>query len=409
VWPQVLPGGRFLYWVASSKPEHYGVVYAASFEKPNERIGLLTTETRALYASGPDGREYLLWQRAGTLVAQEFNGATLELAGEPRPIADGVGVVGATALMAVAVSNNGTLLYAPADRQQLVWFDRAGKRLGTVGDPGLYFQNLRISPDGKQIATTRVEAGRELWLIDADRGTSRRTTHDSGGGFDPQWSPDGHTILFVGDNLTALYRKDATGSAPDQRLLPLPISNLTDWSRDGRFLLNTRTTVETHGDIWVVPVTPDGQLAVDGQSKPYLRTPVNEIAGRLAPERNPRWIAYQSNESGRDEVYVQSFPEPRGPHRISADGGSNPQWGPEGRELFYRSSTGKVMLVNVRLGADTIATSIPSELFAIPPGGFFEAAPDGQRFLVSVPDPTPHPLTVVVNWPSLVKTRAGGQ
>ena len=408
VWPQLLPGGRFLYWTASNKPEHNGVVYAASFEKPNERTRLLTTETRALYASGPDGNGYLLWQRAGTLVAQEFNGATLEFSGEPRPIAEGVGFVGAAAQMAVAVSTSGTLLYASADPQQLTWFDRDGKQLGTVGDPGLYFTNLRISPDGRQIATTRVEAGRELWLIDADRGTSRRTTYDSGGGFDPQWSPDSRTILFAGENMTALVRKDASGAAPDQRLAPMPISNLTDWSRDGRFLLNTRTTVETQNDIWVVPVTADGRLAADAQPNPYLRTPVNESAGRFSTERNPRWIAYQSNESGRSEVYVQSFPEPRGPHRISADGGSTPQWGPDGRELFYRSTAGKVMVVNMTLASDTVAASAPRELFAIPPESFFEAAPDGQRFLVSVPDPTPHPLTVIVNWPSLVKSRATG-
>jgi len=350
-----------------------------------------------------------LWQRAGTLVAQEFDGATLEFAGEPRPIAEGVGFVGGSAVLAAAVSTNGTLLYASADLQQLTWFDRAGKRLGTVGDPGLYFSSLRISPDGKQIATTRVETGRELWLVDADRGTSRRTTHDSGGGFNPQWSPDSRTILFSGENLSALVRKDATGAAPDQRLAPLTTSILTDWSHDGRFVLNTRTTLQTQSDIWVVPVTPDGHVAVDAQPTPYLRTPVNESAGRFSTERNPRWVAYQSNESGRNEVYVQSFPEPRGPHRISAEGGATPQWGPEGRELFYRSSTGKVMVVDVRLGSDTVAASAPRELFAIPPGGFFEAAPDGQRFLVSVPDPTPHPLTVVVNWPSLLRARAGGQ
>ena len=311
--------------------------------------------------------------------------------------------------MAVAVSTNGTLVYASADRQQLTWFDRAGKRLGTVGDPGLYFQNLRISPDGRQIATTRVEAGRELWLIDADRGTSRRTTHDSGGGFDPQWSPDGHTILFTGDNVTALYRKDATGAAPDQRLMPLPISNLTDWSRDGRFLLNTRTTVETQSDIWVVPVTPDGHVAVDAQPKPYLRTPVNESAGRFSTERNPRWIAYQSNESGRNEVYVQSFPEPRGPHRISADGGSTPQWGPDGRELFYRSPAGKVMVVNVTLGSDTVTASVPRELFAIPPGVVFRSRSGWPALPGERAGSHTSPPDRVVNWPSLVKTRAGGQ
>src|SRR4029453_12719942 len=113
-----------------------GCVVAAAVEKPNERISLVTSETRALYASGPDGQGYLLWQRAGTLVAQEFDGATLELAGEPRPIAEGVGVVAASAIIAVTASTNGTLLYASPELQQLTWFDRGGKQLGTVGEIG---------------------------------------------------------------------------------------------------------------------------------------------------------------------------------------------------------------------------------------------------------------------------------
>jgi hypothetical protein len=397
-----------LYWTGGNKPEDQnGVVYAASFEKPNERVRLVTTETRALYISGPDGQGYLLWQRAGTVVAQEFDGATLTFAGDPRPIAEGVGVVTASALMAVTASNNGTLLYASPDLQQLTWFDRSGKRLEAVGDPGLHFPNLRISPDGRQIATTRIDAGRELWLINADRGTSRRTTYGSQGGWTAQWSPDSRTILFT--DLVDLFRKDATGAAPGQRLAPFPLFNLTDWSRDGRFVLNTRITVETRDDIWVLPVTADGRLAPDVPQTPYLRTPDSESGGRFSPEPTPRWVAYQSNESGRAEVYVQSFPEPRGPHRISTDGGTAPQWGPDGRELFYRSAAGKVVVVNVTLGSDTVVASTPRELFTIPPESFFEVAPDGQRFLVNMPDPTPHPPTVIVNWPSLMNARAIGQ
>jgi hypothetical protein len=209
--------------------------------------------------------------------------------------------------------------------------------------------------------------------------------------------------------LVDLFRKDATGAAPGQRLAPFPLFNLTDWSRDGRFVLNTLITVETRDDIWVLPVTADGRLAPDVPQTPYLRTPDSESGGRFSPEPTPRWVAYQSNESGRAEVYVQSFPEPRGPHRISTDGGTAPQWGPDGRELFYRSASGKVMVVNVTLGSDTIAASAPRELFTIPSESFFEVAPDGQRFLVNVPDPTPHPLTVIVNWPSLMKSRTTRQ
>ena len=410
VWPQVLPGGHFLYWGGSSKPEDNGVIYAASFDKPNDRIRLFPSVTRALYAASRDGHGHLLWQRSGTLLAQEFDGATLRFSGEPRPIADGVGILAAAADMAVSVSNTGTLVYAPQELFQLTWFDRGGKHLGTLGDPGQYL-SIRFSPDGKQIATTRTEVGRELWLMDVDRGTSSRATFDSRGGFYAQWSPDGRTIVFIGDNITALYRKDATGVAPDERLAPWqPPDALTDWSLDARLLLNTRYGAQTGGDIWVVPVTPDGHLSADQQPTPYLRTPVNETAARFSPEPNPRWIAYQSDESGRNEVYIQAFPQPRGAHRVSTRGGTRPQWGPGGRELFYQSLDSKVMVVSLNLGPDTVAASEPRELFVLPPrASFFEMAPDGQRFLVNMPDPMPHPLNVIVNWPSLLKSGTTGQ
>ena len=411
-WPQVLPGGHFLYWVASNKPENNGVIYAASFDTPNDRTRLFPSVTRALYASSRDGHGHLLWQRSGTLLAQEFDGATLRFSGEPRPIADGVGIQAAAAFLAVAVSNTGTLVYAPQELFQLTWFDRGGKRLGTLGDPGQYQQTIRFSPDGNQIAATRTEVGRELWLMDVSRGSSRRTTFDSRGGFSPQWSPDGQTLVFFGDNNTALYRKDATGVASDERLAPWQTqdTSLTDWSRDGRLVLNSRLGAQTGTDIWVVPVTPDGHLSADLHPTPYLRTPVNETAARFSPVPNPRWIAYQSDESGRNEVYIQSFPQPRGAHRVSTRGGTRPQWGPGGRELFYLSLDSKVMAVSLDLGLDTVATSEPRELFVLPPrASFFEMAPDGQRLLVNMPDPTPHPLTVIVNWPSLLKSGTTGQ
>src|SRR5262245_21619255 len=170
-------------------------------------------------------------------MAQEFDGTSLKFSGEARPLAEGVEVVGSAAFMPVAVSTNGTLVYAPANLHQLTWFDRAGTRLGPVGDQGLYGGfSTRVSPDGRRIATTRQDTGtgRELWMIDAERGTARRTTHDSAGGFYPQWSPDSRTILFMGGGV-GLYRKDAAAGAPDERLENGPAGVLTDWSRDGRF------------------------------------------------------------------------------------------------------------------------------------------------------------------------------
>ena len=404
VWPQVLPGGRFLYLAASDNPEHDGVVYAASLEQPNERTRLVTTNSFAMYTPGRDGTGYLLWQSGSTLVARAFDATTFRFAGEPRPIAEGVGVNAAAGYVAAAVSANGTLLYGSQSLERLTWFDRSGQRLGTVGDAALHApDSVRFSPDGNQIAVTRTETGRDFWLIDARHGGSRRMTHDRGGGYFPQWSPDGRTLLFMGDALSALYRKDAAGALPNERLAASSAFCLTDWSRDGHFVLETRRS-GTQFDIWMLPVTADGRLNPDAPPRPYLQTAVNESLGRFSPGPNPRWVAYQSNESGRSEVYVQTFPQPRGPHRISTNGGTVPQWGPDGRELFYRSSAGKVEVASLRLGADSIEVAGVRELFALPQGVTeFSVAPDGRRFLVGVPDSTPRPLTVVVNWPAMLR------
>jgi dipeptidyl aminopeptidase/acylaminoacyl peptidase len=404
-WPQALPGGRFLYWAASSSAADGGAIYAASWDKPNQRVRLITTETRALHVQGPGEREYLLWQRGGTLLAQAFDSAALKLVGDPQVVADGVGVIGALAYVAATVSANGRLIYAPPELERLVWFDRSGARLGTIGDPGLYSgRAIRVSPDGRQIAVTRTDAGRDLWLIDAERGTSRRATLDQRGGYYPNWSPDSRTILFMGDNVSALYRKDATGAMPDERLAPWPASELSDWSRDGRALLYTQISRGTAEDIWVVPVTADGHLVPNAQPRPYVRTPFPEGAARFSPEANPRWVAYESAESGRFEVYVGSFPQPGSPRRLSVTGGRDPEWTPDGREILYRSPSGKVESVSVKLGPDSVEASAPRELFALPPGTtYFTVAPDGRRLLVRVTDTTPQPLTVIVNWPALLK------
>ncbi|MGO9256832.1 MAG: hypothetical protein ACLQU1_11090 [Bryobacteraceae bacterium] len=161
-------------------------------------------------------------------------------------------------------------------------------------------------------------------------------------------------------------------------------------------------------------MTPEGKLAPDAQPKPYLQTPFNEGWGRFSPEAPPRWIAYQSDETGRYEIYIQAFPEPRGATRISTGGGQYPQWGAGGRELFYVSPDYRLMAVSLRLGANSVEPSAPRELFPLPADDIgyspYEAAPDGQRFLVrATPQHGAQPLTVIVNWPALLKKGGGAQ
>ncbi|MBZ5626763.1 MAG: hypothetical protein LAQ69_50015, partial [Acidobacteriia bacterium] len=167
-WPQVLPSGRFLYLVQSRKAEYAGI-YAGLLANPGERVRLLPTETNALYAPGGNGKDYLLWMRGGTLVAQEFDPGTFQLAGEPRLVADPVAASGFWGRMNVATSTGGVLLYGSSSPSQLTWFDRAGNNVGVVGEPGEY-PMLRLSPDGRRVVVARERAGSpDLWLFDVER------------------------------------------------------------------------------------------------------------------------------------------------------------------------------------------------------------------------------------------------
>jgi Tol biopolymer transport system component/predicted Ser/Thr protein kinase len=397
-WPQVIPGGHFLYLAQSSKPDASGV-YAASVANPNDRVRLVTTDTNAIYGSG-----YLLWMRGATLVAQPFDPVKLKLTGEPRPVADPAGKSAITGRMNAAVSNNGLLLYSTIGSNQLTWLDRAGKSLGTLGEPNDYVI-FRIAPDGRRVAAAIGNPARaDLWLLDVERGVSSRFTFTATAHSDPVWSPDSRIIVYR--DVGALFRKDASGAGEEQRVTePGNLQVPTDWSRDGRLILFNQFARGTGSDIWVLPVTPEGTPA--GAPQAYLRTRFNERDGEFSPEPNPAWVAHVSDESGQPEVYVQTFPAARGKFQVSAGGGRFPRWGPGGRELFYVSLNDKLMAVDLKLGKDSVEPSAPRELFALPTPTInfipYDASADGQRFLVQAPPQQASPLTVIVNWPALVK------
>jgi Tol biopolymer transport system component len=411
VWPQVLPGGRFFFCMRSEKPENTGI-YAASFARPTERVHLLTTNSNALYAPGGEGRDYLLWLRGGTLLAQELDNSTLALAGEPHPIADQVSQIGIIGLMNVAVSARRQLLYSATNGSgQFAWLDRKGRRLSLVGEPGEY-SSFRLSPDGRRILAGRSRrGGADLWLLDVERGTSSRFT-DAGSYAHtyPTWSPDGRIVVFYGGiPFRGLVFKDADGAGSAQPLESSAVWSPFDWSRDGRFILYATSSPGTGVDLWILPMTSEGKPALDAKPRAYIRTPFYESQGRFSPEKNPRWVAYVSDESGRYEVYIDTFPERRHKTPISTGGGLYPQWGAGGRELYYVSPDFKLMVVSLKLEPDSVEPSAPRELFPLPAvdTGYspYEVAPDGQRFLVCA---TPQqqaaePLTVIVNWPALLR------
>jgi len=228
----------------------------------------------------------------------------------------------------------------------------------------------------------------------------------------PVWSNDGRTVLFTAEasvNGRTAYRKGISDSGQGERIGEWRVQRFCDWSRDGRFLLYETSGPETRRDLWVAPVTPDGRLAEGAQPRPYLQGPFAEWQGRFSPEPNPRWVAYQSDETGQNEIYIASFPDARRKLQVTSGGGTFPQWGPEGRELFYISGDGMLTVINLRNGADGLEPSSPQRLFPLAASTYtespFEVSPDGKRILVNQAERNTQ-LDVVVNWPLLLRGQA---
>jgi serine/threonine protein kinase/Tol biopolymer transport system component len=394
--PQFLPDGRHaLYYVIGSKPAANGV-YLASLEEGAQPIRLLpdATMTRFTSVDGAGKSGYLLFIREGTLMAQRFDLEALRLTGEIFPVAEPVSQF--------SVSANGALAYmsgVAAGRQQLVWVDRAGKEVGSVGPPGVY-SAFRLSPDEKSVVFNRPGAGQDIWTLDIARGVPSRITFDSNTDNVPIWSYDGLRILWPSNRGGAfdLYIKPASGTGQDELLIKMGTVNgwATDWSRDGKWILYQKPGGKTGQDLWIASPSPNAA----GEQKPLLDSQFNERDGVFSPDGH--WIAYVSNESGRDEVYVQTFPLTNEKHLISTGGGTEPEWRKDGAELFYLASDRDLMAVPIRVKANVFEPGIPKALFPVSGDGIrraFAPSADG-RFLIAKPldETATTPITVVLNW-----------
>jgi serine/threonine protein kinase len=404
-WPQFLPGGRrFLYFVRSDNPENTGV-YIGSLDRAQEKVRVIRSSTNAIYA--PDRSErsgHLLWVRDGTFMAQPFAPEQGRTVGEPVALAEGVGFGERSRLGAVSASHDGTLWYggAPIRQVQLSWLDRQGKQVGTIGQPGEY-EGLSISPDGERVAVTR---DRDVWQMEFARGITTRVTFSGDAGPVAVWSPDGETIANYKGAPPNLFSHSANGTGDDQRLIESVDSlRSQDWSPDGRsllYLVNANDlSSKTIFDLWVLPMTGNGS-----PPHPYFSTPFREGQGQFSPDG--KWVAYTSDESGADEVYVRSFPAGGDKQRVSIKGGDWVRWRSDG-EMFYIAADRRVMSVAVRAVSGSLKFGTPAALFTIPltlaPSGggasyTYDVIPDGQRFLAAAPvgNTTPPTMTVVVNW-----------
>jgi serine/threonine protein kinase len=414
-WPSFLPDGKhFIYFVRGPAKDKQGL-FVGSLDS-QERKSILNTEVQGMYASGPNASAgHLLFVKENSLLAQAFDPVRLEMSGDPVVLVQRVlnfpTQVGPTAHACFSVSNNGDLVYRTGGTQttQMTWFDRSGKQLDAVSPPGFY-NEPQISPDGKKVLIGREEdSAPEIAVIDLTRGLVTRLTFDPAPDFSAVWSPDGTRVMYSSqrDSKFSIYQRLASGAAGDELVLASGRGNIyvDDWSRDGKYLIyEADNGAETKLDIMVLPLT--------GERKPYpyVWSQFNETHARLSPDG--RWLAYVSDESGRAEVYVQSFPDPSGKWQISVAGGDQPQWSDDGKELYYMAVDRNLMSVPIssasgfEAGRPVVLFPTRTQISSLTDDrNTYAPNRDGTKFLIStlVDDRNAHPLTLVLNWASELK------
>ena len=399
--PHFLPDGRQFLFYAQGPPETMGI-YLGSLDGG--------TPTR-LMASDSAGAflppDQVVFLRQGTLVARRLDLARGALTGDPVTLADRVGV-DEFARGGFAVSGAGPVAYRAAGgaSRQLTWFDRTGKAVGVAGEPDA--NDLRypeLSPDGRRVAMRRtVQGNADIWLLDLLRGGMTRLTFDTALDLNPVWSPDGSRIAFSSNRtgVLDLYLKPSNGSGAEARLVESPNTKQSqDWSADGRWLVYYEVNLTTGRDLWALDMT-----SPDHTPRVVANTPAEEVLAQFSPDG--RWVAYQTNESGRFEVVVQPSPDAGGKWQVSTAGGVAPRWRADGKELYFLAPDATLMAVPVTAAGTSFEAGTPVALFPtrIVDGGTvtqnrpqYAVARDG-RFLINQPvaDATAAPITLILNW-----------
>jgi Tol biopolymer transport system component len=406
-WPSFLPDGRhFLYQVRFGAPGK-NVIFAGSLDS-KDRHEILSVDTDAEYRDG-----YLLFRRNDRLVAAPFDPERLQVRGDPVELVNRIEYFPPTSKTIFSIGSDVLAYTARSDARlaRLAWFDRGGRELGQVGPPGIY-TGPRLSPDGRKLAVSVIEqlaVPPDIWVFDTSLGTSVRSTEKPGPDLNPIFAPDGARIFFAGGRrggAWGIFEAPTSGTGDAKLLLDSPQSSVpTDVSSDGRFLLYRELSSDRRGDIKVLPLT--------GERRPFafMASPFDEDSATISPD--DRWVAFVSEETGRKEVYVATFPQPTRRHRISTEGGTQPRWSRDGRELFFVTGGRTLMAAPFDSGSSDVPAGQARRLFDVPMHRQFssnvpyryDVAPDGRFLIVIRTSEEPPALALVTNWQAMLERK----
>jgi serine/threonine protein kinase/dipeptidyl aminopeptidase/acylaminoacyl peptidase len=403
-WPYFLPDGKhYLYDVASfgGEKEKTGI-YLKSLDSKDEKL-LVRADSNVAYA--PPG--YILFFRERNLMVQPFDLKSGQTTGDPFLAAEEIEHFPQTYYTLFSVSENGVLLHGPRSTSavsQLIWFDRAGKQISSLGTPSNQ-ANPKISPDGKKVAVdiTDPQTGNvDVWIYESSGGFATRFTSHSAIDAIPVWSPDGNRVVFqsLRKGHADLYQKLSSGLGNEELILESPRTKYeTDFSPNGEFIMFRALDPKSKMELWLLPT------GGDRTPSPFIKTSYGVSHGQFSPDG--RLVSYASNESGRWEIYVASFPGPGGNWKISSGGGFEPRWRRDGKELYYLHPDGKMMAVNIMDNngfeaspSRTLFQTRRREQISSTDLFTYDVSNDGQRFLVNtdVGETNSSVLSLVLNW-----------
>jgi eukaryotic-like serine/threonine-protein kinase len=409
-WPDVLPGGRAVLFTAGNSTDNNfsdAQVIVQSLSDPQDRRVLVNGGRNARYAAG-----HLMYLSGSSLLAAPFDPDRADLIGDPLTVVDSLSVSRYVGAAQFALSAGGSLIYLPpgggGPPMSLVWASRTGAVSPAAPGKG-FFSGVRLSPDGRRAVVSVSDGNADVHIYDLARGTLTRITYSPDYEGNAVWTPDGSRIAFAserGPGVQMFWKRwDDPRGAPgalapsngqDEPLAPGIYARIPHaWTADGKYLAFTENHPDTRRDIWILPVAPAG--------KPYsiVTTPFEDSQPVFSPDG--RWLAYQSNESGSDEVYARSFQQPSGRTRISTSGGTLPRWARNGELFYWHGDT--MMSVTPAMSGDTLRAGAAKPLFTLEHGTTYDVTPDGQRFLMLRPDYSQYPknLVLVNQWPAEIR------